>query len=70
MQTKRYVKIKEIARLYGVSDTVVKEDWVDGQMLKYGKHYIDVRSQNAKNAQLRFDLDACQKYFEIEPEKR
>lgn len=70
MQNKRFSsRPKEVAVFFDVSLAVVRQ-WVDTQMFRYGKHYIDVRSPNAKNSKLRFDLEACQKYFETEPEKR
>ena len=59
----------DLAKAFNVSYQTAR-DWVVDGMLKHGKHYIDLRKPNAQNACLRFNIEACQKYFEVPPEKR
>jgi transposase len=60
---------KEVAKHYKVSPLTVRR-WVDTGTLKYGTQYIDIRPTNAKQAQLRFNLEAMDNLFAIPPEKR
>jgi hypothetical protein len=38
--------------------------------LKYGVHYIDIRSPQSRNAKYRFNLEALKTFFSVPPEKR
>jgi disulfide oxidoreductase YuzD len=60
---------KDLAKAYKWSEKTV-ERRVDDGTFTYGKEYIDVRAKNAKNRDLRFNLEACQKLFLTPPEKR
>lgn len=61
--------VKDLAEAFNVSHSQVR-NWVLNGILKQGKHYIDIRKTNAKNALLRFNIEACQSYFQTPPEKR
>jgi hypothetical protein len=60
---------KQIAKADECSEKTVIRRVDDGTYI-YGKHYVDKRPKNAKNRKLRFNLEACQKYFLTPPEKR
>jgi len=61
--------IKELAKADNCSEKTVIRRVDDGTYTR-GKHYVDKRPKNAKNRKLRFNLEACQKYFLTPPEKR
>lgn len=69
MKTQFNATTKDLADAFNVSLNTVRS-WVLSGILKQGKHYLDLRKANAKNALLRFNIEACQKQFEIPPEKR
>lgn len=60
---------KDLANAFNVSTGTVRH-WVNCEVLKQGKHYIDIRKPNAHNAMLRFNIEACQQLFLTPPEKR
>lgn len=68
--TKKFnLKIEAIADEFGLSPAAIRSRINDGSFI-YDKHYIDVRKKGAVNAQIRFNLEACQELFKTPPEKR
>lgn len=61
--------LEQIAAAFGESRASVTRR-IDRGELKYGLHYIDLRSPQSRKAKYRFDLAACQKLYLIPPERR
>ena len=61
--------LKQIAAAFGESSASVVRR-IDRGELKYGVHYVDLRSPKSRKANYRFDLVACQDLYSIPPERR
>lgn len=67
MAEKKYFAIAEAAKELGISERTLRNYLPE---LKHGEHYQDRRKKGARKAKYFVNIEALEKYWSINPERR